>query len=375
MSENQEGSQDYSPAYEALVEFLYLAPVGIIKFRPDGTIEMANPTAAQLLMPLTSDGDLSNLYGLLSGLAPDLRTHVERFQDPAGQIFDQMQLVVPDKRITLMLDINKINDATLMASLQNITDLTEARRQAVQETEAQRMLASVFMRVNAPIVVARADGFILMANTALQSLMGYDAKSLVGLNIDVLLPPECTEVARAARAQQVHDGATYEIETDIITKSGVRLQVLMNSAVLREANAKQFRVITLICDATTRKGLADYNKALRKGASLEAGRIVHQVKTIDLSKIQAAVGREDWQAMGSRGITMAESAIKRLLYPGDIVKQGKDNSFVIWFTTDDVARNAAILAQATQEVRRIFMMEFGMKIGDRVRTALGTVSV
>ena len=218
MAADQEGSQDYSPAYEALVEFLYLAPVGIIKFRPDGTIEMANPTAAQLLMPLTSDGDLSNLYRLLSGLAPDLRSHVERFQEAAGQIFDQMQLVVPGKRVTLMLDINKINDETLMASLQNITDLTEARRQAVQETESQRMLASVFMRVNVPVVVVRADGFILMVNTALQTLLGYEAKSLVGLNIDVLLPADFTELVRAARAQQLHDGSTYEIETDVLTK-------------------------------------------------------------------------------------------------------------------------------------------------------------
>ena len=370
MVADQEGSQDYSPAYEALVEFLYLAPVGIIKFRPDGTIEMANPTAAQLLMPLTSDGDLSNLYSLLSGLAPDLRNHVEHFQEPAGQIFDQMQLAIPNKRITLMLDINKINDETLMASLQNITDLTEARRQAVQETESQRMLASVFMRVNAPIVVVRADGFILMVNTALQNLLSYEAKSLVGLNIDALLPPDFTELARAASAQQLHDGGTYEIETDILTKHGVRLQVLMNSAVLREANSKQFRVITLICDATSRKNLADQNKILHKPTASEAGRVVHQVKTINLMQIQAAIGREDWQAMGSRGVKMAENAIRNMLYPGDILKQGKDNSFIIWFATDDLAQNAATLARATQEVRRIFMMEFGTKIGDRVRNAL-----
>ena len=369
MSENQEADQDYSPAYEALVEFLYLAPVGIIKFRPDGTIEMANPTAAQLLMPLTLDGDLSNLYSLLSGLAPDLRTHVERFQEPAGQIFDQMQLVIPDKRITLMLDINKINDETFMASLQNISDLTEARRQAMQETESQRMLASVFMRVNVPVVVVRADGFILMVNAALQSLLGYDAKSLVGLNIDVLLPPECTEVARAARAQQVRDGATYELEIDVVTKNGARSRVVMNSACLRETNAKQCRVITLIYDAEARKGLVEHSKAPRNAASI-GGRVVHQVKTIDISKIQAAIGEEDWRSMGSRGVKMSESAIKSILNPGDILKQNKDTSFVIWFTADDSEQNAALLTRATHEVGRIFMTEFGTKIGERVRSAL-----
>ena len=106
MESLDEADFDYEASYEALVEFLYLAPVGIIKFRPDGVIEMANPAAAQLLMPLAADGDMSDLYRLLSGIAPDLRTYVERFEDDAGQIFDQMELVVPSTRTTLMLDIN-----------------------------------------------------------------------------------------------------------------------------------------------------------------------------------------------------------------------------------------------------------------------------
>ncbi len=371
MSE-QADTQDYSPAYEALVEFLYLAPVGIIKFQPGGMIEMANPTAAQLLMPLAPDGDLSNLYLLLGGIAPDLREHVERFQEPAGQIFDQVQLVIPDKGITLMLDINKINDQTLMASLQNITDLTEARRKALQETESQRMLASVFMRISAPVIVVRADGFIVMVNTAFQSLMGYDAKSLVGLSIDALLPPECTEVARAARAQQMRDGASYEIEIDVVAKNGARSHVLMNSSVLREATKRQLRVITLISDAQNRKALAEYNSSVRAAATLEAGSNVHQVKTIDLGNIKNAIGREDWQSMGMRGMQKSEEAIKHLLYPSDILKQSKDSSFIIWFMDNDPVRSAAIIEKATQAIRRVFMMDFGSKIGERVRAALAT---
>ena len=58
---------------EALVEFLYLTPVGIIRFRPDGRVTMANPAAAQLLMPLAADADMSDLYRLFGRLLPDLR--------------------------------------------------------------------------------------------------------------------------------------------------------------------------------------------------------------------------------------------------------------------------------------------------------------
>lgn len=369
MGETLDRDQDHASAYEALVEFLYLAPVGIIKFRPDGTIEMANPTAAQLLMPLALDGDMSDLYRLLSGLAPDLRAHVERFQEPAGRIFDQMQLVVPSTCSTLMLDINKIDHRTMMAVVQNITDLTDARRQVMRETESQRLLASVFMRINTPVVVIRADGFILMANSAFQSLMGYDAKSLIGLNIDALLPPECTGAARAARSQQMLDGCSYQVEMEIIAKDGTRSHVTMNSALLHESQAKQSRVITLIPDAMTRRPSGDRHRSLQSAASLVTDRSVNQVKVISLSKIKAVIGTE-WPYVASRATMLAEETIKSLLNHSDILKRGRDNSFVIWFADGDPARNDAILARATQGVRRVFLTEFGPKIAERVRAVM-----
>lgn len=40
------------PAYEALIQFLYQAPIGLLQIRPDGSVTMMNPRSAQLLMPL-----------------------------------------------------------------------------------------------------------------------------------------------------------------------------------------------------------------------------------------------------------------------------------------------------------------------------------
>lgn len=245
MSIDEEEEFDYAAAYEALVEFLYLAPVGIIKFRPDGTIEMANPTAAQLLMPLADDGDMSDLYKLLKGVAPDLQEHVERYAPTNGQIFDQMQLLVPITQNTLMLDINKIDHRTLMAVIQDITDLTAAKREIVRQTHSQRLLASVFMKINTSVVVVRADGFILMANHAFQALLGYDSKTIAGLNISALLPLDCAGAARAARTQQMLDGGCYALPMEIMSKSGKSFRVMMNSSLLRESDNKHIRVITL----------------------------------------------------------------------------------------------------------------------------------
>ena len=39
--------------YEALIQFMYMAPVGLVQASMDGEIVMINPISAQLLMPDT----------------------------------------------------------------------------------------------------------------------------------------------------------------------------------------------------------------------------------------------------------------------------------------------------------------------------------
>ncbi len=355
MAADDQEDLDGASAYEALVEFLYLAPVGIIKFRPDGTIDMANPTAAQLLMPLAEDGDMSDLYKLLAIVAPDLRAHVERYAPNNGQIFDQMQLLVPVTQNTLMLDINKIDSRTLMAVVQDITDLTVARREVVRQTHSQRLLAGVFMRIKTPVVVVRADGFVLMANQAFQMLLGYDSKGIAGLNISALLPLDCAGAARAARAQQMLDGGCYALPMEIMSKNGTSLRVTMNSSLLRESDNKQIRVITLTTDPGSEQGAL-------------TGHGANQVEVLSLSSLRQAIGA-DWSRICDRGLSLAEQVVRRMLGPDDILKRGKGDSFVIWFADGDQSRNALVIARAMYGIRSVFMTQFGSKITARVQAS------
>ena len=75
----REIAPDLAEEYEALIQFLYVAPVGLIQTGLDGSIVMINPLSAQLLMPLSRDGGLSNLFGALEGVAPDLRHQAREF--------------------------------------------------------------------------------------------------------------------------------------------------------------------------------------------------------------------------------------------------------------------------------------------------------
>ena len=53
--------------YEALIQFLYLAPVGLVQADLRGEIALMNPVAAQLLMPHSRDGGLDNLFTAIGG--------------------------------------------------------------------------------------------------------------------------------------------------------------------------------------------------------------------------------------------------------------------------------------------------------------------
>jgi GGDEF domain-containing protein len=75
-------ASDLSDEHEALLHFLYVAPVGLAQTSPDGDVVIMNPLSAQLLMPLSPAGNLTNVFCALEDVAPELRSLTERFDKP-----------------------------------------------------------------------------------------------------------------------------------------------------------------------------------------------------------------------------------------------------------------------------------------------------
>ena len=112
-------------AYEALIEFLYRAPIGLLQARPDGEVTMINPMSAQLLMPLAPTGDLGNLFDVLATVAPGLRALAAQHTAPGSVVCDALRLplaaVAGQPLQTLALSISRLDDATLMCSLSDVS--------------------------------------------------------------------------------------------------------------------------------------------------------------------------------------------------------------------------------------------------------------
>lgn len=112
-------------AYEALIEFLYQAPIGLVQTTLEGEITLLNPKSAQMLMPLVEDGNLGNLFEVLADMAPDLRRRVRAHGAEHGPVVDGLRLAAPARRgqpaQVLSLSLLRLRDATLMASLSDVT--------------------------------------------------------------------------------------------------------------------------------------------------------------------------------------------------------------------------------------------------------------
>jgi len=130
---------------EALMHFLYQAPIGLVQATLDGEVTMINPMSAQLLMPLAPDGDLSNLFDVLQAVAPQLRAQAAAAPYPGGEICDGLHVPLDVAPIgdevppTLSVRLLRLDASTLMCS---VTDVTAALRLERQHVAAELRDAS-----------------------------------------------------------------------------------------------------------------------------------------------------------------------------------------------------------------------------------------
>ncbi|GGY83489.1 putative bifunctional diguanylate cyclase/phosphodiesterase [Pseudoduganella plicata] len=124
-------------AYEALIQFLYRTPIGLVQTTLDGTIEMLNPMSSQLLMPLARETGLENLFAVFDPVVPRLRVMVTAFAPASGVVCEGLRVDLDgtDGAQVLSLSVLKLDDARLMVA---VTDITlETQRE--QERMAHRL--------------------------------------------------------------------------------------------------------------------------------------------------------------------------------------------------------------------------------------------
>jgi diguanylate cyclase (GGDEF)-like protein/PAS domain S-box-containing protein len=182
--------------HEALTQFLYLAPVGLVQTAADGEILMINPVSAQLLMPLQRDGNLVNLFDALAGVAPELRHLCALFARPSGMVCDGLHIHVGGtdggtKRgpQVLSLTLLKLDAARLMAVLSDVTEQVRRDRQLRQnEAWLGALLTSI---TDYALVGLDGAGRVSAWNETIARVTGH-GDGIVGQPYAVFYPPGAT---------------------------------------------------------------------------------------------------------------------------------------------------------------------------------------
>lgn len=198
---------DIATEYEALIQFMYMAPVGLAQIAPDGTISMINALSAQLLMPLSRDGTLENLYVALESVAPDLRARCNDYAPAYGMVFEELRLQISagvpgkiDARI-LSLSVLKLDAQRLMAVLTDITQQVRRERQ-LKHNEAwfNAILTGI---TDYALVSLDLNGCITEWNPSIGRVTGFNAASTVGQPYTLFLPDgACTPDRLRDRLQE-----------------------------------------------------------------------------------------------------------------------------------------------------------------------------
>jgi diguanylate cyclase (GGDEF)-like protein len=206
---------DPSDAYEALMQFLYRAPIGLAQTTLDGSVEMLNPMASNLLMPLANEHGLDNLFEVLAPVAPQLPLMVEAFIEPSGVICEGLRLPVGVAHAAtgslqvLSLSLLKLDRERLMATVADAT--FEVQRE--QETLHRRLRNA-----------ARTDALTRMPNREavreeLQRLIGSQAAAA-----DADAPQFAVLLINGDRFRQVNDSLGQGIGDQLLMHMADRVR-------------------------------------------------------------------------------------------------------------------------------------------------------
>jgi diguanylate cyclase (GGDEF)-like protein/PAS domain S-box-containing protein len=189
--------------HEALLEFLYVCPVGLMELAPDGAVELMNPRAANLLLPIAGASGIGNLFEALGRYAPDLRFLVSSFEPERGTICDtrriQIQRPDPQEPHVLACSLIKLDERRIMAVLSDISEQVSQERRLKQ---AESWFSAILSGVNDfALLSLDATGRVNAWNASGRRQTGYEPRDVLGRTMNVFYFPD--EAVQGRALQQV----------------------------------------------------------------------------------------------------------------------------------------------------------------------------
>ncbi len=216
--------------YEGLMQFLYIAPIGLMQAMPDGEVLLVNPVCANLLMPLSRTGSIDNLFDALEPLAPDLRHRVRTFTESHGVVCNGLPLHLSATARELggvacpqvvSLTLVKLEGDRLMAVL---SDITESVRREQELRQSQAWINAITSGLTDYLLTTiDSRGCMNRWNRGIQHLIGWREVDAMGRHIgDLYAPGSLAPHAIADRLREAEANGWSLDESWIVRRDGSR---------------------------------------------------------------------------------------------------------------------------------------------------------
>ena len=206
------------------MQFLYLAPVGLLQASIDGEIAIINPVAAKLLMPLAADASLFNLYDAFHEVVPDLGRRVSDFAATQGTVCDAQRIPLPLPHSAgpqmLSLTLLKLDEDRIMAMISDITDAV--RRERLLQHDDAWLDPLLTGATDYAVILLDGAGRIHEWNPGMGHVTGFDA-SAAGRSCAIFYPSESDTQERLTDRLRVADAQGWSLDDGWRVKAdGVR---------------------------------------------------------------------------------------------------------------------------------------------------------
>jgi PAS domain-containing protein len=205
---------DFEAMYEELQQFLYRTPWGLIQTARNGDIQMLNPVAAKLLMPLTFNGRLDNIFDLLRTSRPELQAVAAAAKAAYCVVCEDLPLAGVHQQAVGPGNASGVRNLSVSIFAQSEHCLMVVLRESqVQVADAVRdsQAAERDALQNLPhlgVLKTRA-GHITWSNPAAQRMLACAGTQLADRPLTELLEPEAGEALMEACLPILMAGASY----------------------------------------------------------------------------------------------------------------------------------------------------------------------
>lgn len=186
-----------------------------------------------------------------------------RFRTKSGAVMEILLSAVVEKGATEEADLAH-------GILVDVTERNELNRALVEE---KNRFESIYRATPAMMHTINADGRIIQVSDYWLSVMGYERREVIGQLSTAFLDPESRERAvRYSLPRLFREGGNHEIEYRFVTKSGEKLDVLLNSFLERAEDGSPKASYAVITDITPLRrayeGLKRSNRELDRFAAV-----------------------------------------------------------------------------------------------------------